>query len=134
MVEHVDSEQTRRLWEFRLHLNGNFYNRLNFFLVFESVLLGVVGLLYSKPQPPVLVVKMMILLGLSLTVIWGYIQARQKYLLDDLDAHVKAVAPEYEAFLERRKRSRWPVSSKWLLTYVVPALIAFVWLVLLFFL
>jgi len=134
MSEHLEPEQISRLWEHHLHLDNNFYNRLNFFLVFESVLLGVVGLLYSKPNSSELVLKLIVLLGFSLTVIWGYVQARQKYLLDDLKEQVKAVVPEYRMTLERRKLSRWPVSSVWLLTYIVPALVALVWLVFLIFL
>lgn len=134
MSEHLGTEQIRRLWEHHLHLDNNFYNRLNFFLVFESVLLGVVGLLYSRPNSSVLVLKLIVLLGFSLTAIWGYVQARQKYLLDDLKEQVKAVVPEYRMTLERRKLSRWPVSSMWLLTYTVPTLVALVWLVFLIFL
>lgn len=75
---------------------------------------------------------MIILLGLSLTVIWGYVQARHKYLLDDLQEQVKAVAPEYRITLERRKHAKWPISSEWLLSYVVPILVALIWLVFLF--
>ena len=44
MFEELEDKQVDRLWEHRLHLDSNFYNRLNFFLVFESVLIGIVGL------------------------------------------------------------------------------------------
>ena len=132
MLQSLDNEQVRRLWEYRLHINSNYYNRLNFFLVFESVLLGVVGLLYSKPSPAILVVKMIVLLGLGLTVIWGYSQGRIKYLLDYIDEQVAKVAPEFKVTQEERKRSRWFISSKWLLTYIIPILVALVWFVLLF--
>ena len=132
MLQSLDNEQVRRLWEYRLHINSNYYNRLNFFLVFESVLLGVVGVLYSKPGSAALLVKMIILLGLSLTVIWGYAQGRIKYLLDYIDEQVAKVAPEFKVTQEERKRSRWFISSKWLLTYIIPILVALVWFVLLF--
>jgi hypothetical protein len=52
---HLDSEQRRRLWEYRLHVETQLYNRLTFFLIFESVLLGVVGALYSKTGQSILV-------------------------------------------------------------------------------
>jgi hypothetical protein len=58
MSEHLETEQISRLWEHFWHLDNNFYNRLNFFLVFESVLLGVVGLLYSRPNGSIFVLKL----------------------------------------------------------------------------
>jgi hypothetical protein len=134
MSEHLETEQISRLWEHFWHLDNNFYNRLNFFLVFESVLLGVVGLLNSRPNGSILVLKLIMLLGFSLTVLWGYVQARQKYLLDDLTEQVKAVASEYRITLERRKQAKWPISSVWLLAYIVPLLVALIWLVFLIFL
>ncbi len=45
MAENLENDQLNRLWGYRLHLESLYYNRLNFFLVFESVLLGVVGAL-----------------------------------------------------------------------------------------
>ena len=43
MSQKLDSDQINRLWEHGLHEDEVFNNRLNFFLVFESVLLGMVG-------------------------------------------------------------------------------------------
>jgi hypothetical protein len=48
MPENLDSEQRNRLWEHGIHAENVFLNQLNFFLVFESVLLGVVGILYNN--------------------------------------------------------------------------------------
>ncbi len=45
MAASDDDDKKRRAWEHGLHTNDIFYNQLNFFLIFESVLLGVVGLL-----------------------------------------------------------------------------------------
>src|SRR5579884_2881505 len=73
-------------------------------------------------------------ISFSLTALWGYVQARQKYLLDDLTEQVKAVAPEYRMTLERRKHAKWPISSVWLLAYIVPILVALIWLLFLIFL
>jgi hypothetical protein len=47
MLENLEKDQIDPLWEYRTHMNNVFYNRLNFFLIFESVLLGVVGVLYN---------------------------------------------------------------------------------------
>lgn len=132
MPEDLDSEQRARLWEYRLHLDNNFYNRLNFFLIFESVLIGMVGVLYSRPSPSMIVVRLVILLGFSLTVIWGYVQARQMYILYSIHELVQEIAPEYKLAFVRRDRRKWPIPSMWLLAYAVPCLVALVWLLLLF--
>ncbi len=50
--QNLDSDQKKRLWEMTVHDDTMFNNRLNFFLVFESVLLSVVGLLYSSKFTP----------------------------------------------------------------------------------
>src|SRR5437762_3382494 len=104
MFENLDNEQISRLLEYRLDLENNFNNRLNFFLVFESVLIGMVGVLYSRPSPSMLVVRLVIILGFSLTVIWGYVQARQTYIVYSIHELMQEVAPEYKLALERRKR------------------------------
>ena len=87
------------------HLDND-YNRLNFFLVFESVLLGVVGLLYSRPNSSVLVLKLIVLLGLSLTAIWAYIQARQNYLLYDLQEQLIALSPRVQNDVGKTEASK----------------------------
>ena len=132
--EHFDTEQINRLWEYRLHLDGEFYSLLNFFLVFESILLGVVGILYSKLSLTIALIKGITLLGLIITIVWAYIQARHKYILDILGASAKETIPEYKSFLETLAKGRWPFSSMWLLSYMIPALIGLIWIVLLFFL
>ena len=81
MTEKLDSEQSRRLWEYRLHLETQLYNRLTFFLIFESVLLGVVGTLYSKTSQSTLLLKVIVLLGFCITVVWVYVQHNVKQLL-----------------------------------------------------
>jgi hypothetical protein len=132
MIENLDNEQINRLLEYRLHLENNFNNRLNFFLVFESVLIAMVGVLYSRPSTSILVARLVIILGFSLTLIWGYVQARQKYVVYSINELMEEIAPEYKLASERRKRRKWPISSIWLLTYLVPGFIALTWVVLLF--
>jgi hypothetical protein len=110
-----------------------FHNRLNFFLVFESVLLGVVGLLYSRSTTAKLVLISIICLGLILTILWGYVQARTKYVFDSLRAFHREVIPEYKLTVTRREQVKWPISSTLLEAYGVPLLVALIWIVLLIF-
>ena len=133
MSQNLDNDQLNRLSEHGLHEDVMFHNRLNFFLVFESVLLGVVGLLESRSTPAKPVLISITCLGFILTIIWGYVQARHKYIYDSLRAFQREVIPEYRLTLERREQVKWPISSILLETYVVPILIVLIWIVLLIF-
>jgi len=128
--QNLDIDQKKRLWEMTVHDDTMFNNRLNFFLVFESVLLSVVGLLYSSKFTPAKTVLITIIcLGIVITILWGYVQARQKYVYDTLASLCREVFPEYK--MARAKIGKWPVSAVMLLTYAVPALVLLIWIVLL---
>lgn len=114
------------------HEDQIFNDRLNFFLVFESVLLGVVGILYNDQPSKTSFLKLMILLGFLLTVIWGYIQARQKYILDGIKKRLKEIDPVYQITLSERAKTKWPFSATSLLTYVIPIIIVVAWVILFF--
>jgi hypothetical protein len=62
---------TNKLMRYSRHSQNRFNNRLNFFLVFESVLLGVVGVLYSRPSPAkVLLIVLILFLAVSSVPAW----------------------------------------------------------------
>ena len=84
--DNLSTEQKNRLWEQHLYSDEVFNNRLNFFLVFESVLLAVIGVLFGKSSSEKLVLVTIIFLGFIITLLWGYTQARQKYIRDRLTA------------------------------------------------
>jgi hypothetical protein len=132
MHENLDNEELRRMWEHRLHVDNEFYSRLNFFLIFESVLIGAVGALYSKANQVMLVLRVIAFLGLGITLVWSYVQARHKYLLDAINALCREKMPEYKATIEYFNKSKWPLSTRWLLAYVIPTLIVLVWVILIF--
>jgi len=136
MHENLDNEELRRMWEHRLHVDNEFYSRLNFFLIFESVLIGSVGALYSKTNQVMLMLRVIAFLGLGITLVWAYVQARHKYLLDAINALCREKMPEYKATIEYFNKTKWPLSTRWLLAYVIPTLIVLVWviLIILFFL
>lgn len=129
--ESINSDQQNRLWAYKLHEEDIFYNRLNFFLVFESVLLGVVGLLYSRSYV-LIILRLVDILGLILTVLWGYVQARQLYTYTILVDYLKEVMPEYKIVVVRRNKWFLIGSSKKFLTYLVPTLIILMWIAFLF--
>src|SRR5215210_9585490 len=93
----MKADEISRLWEHGLHEDTIFNERLNFFLIFESVFLGVAGMLYSK-QPPVMksFLVLVALLGLSITIIWGYIQAKHRSTLRILGERCEENLPEFK--------------------------------------
>jgi len=126
-------DQINRLWEHGMHEDTVFNDRLNFFLIFESVLLGVVGMLYGK-QPPVMkeVLITIVCLGLLITIIWGYIQARQRSTLNRLIERLEEHLPEFRETYEPLDRKKWRrLSGTWLLTYFIPLLVVLIWVALL---
>jgi hypothetical protein len=96
MPENLDSEQSRRLWKHRLHIENLLYSRLTFFLIFESVLLGVVGVLYNTTNLPTFVLKVIVLLGFCLSLVWLYVQHNVKQLLLVLHARACDKFPEFK--------------------------------------
>jgi hypothetical protein len=141
MTENLDSEQSRRLWEYRLHVGNQLYSRLTFFLIFESVLLGVVGALYSKTSQSALVLKVIVILGFCITVVWLYIQHNIKQSFVVMENRAKENFPEHKESINeirkvRKVESRLGIEAPAtiLLTYVIPSLVALVWIFLLFFL
>lgn len=123
-------QQKQRMWEHFLHDDDLFNDRLNFLLVFESVLLGVgIGMLTSHSKAN-LVLQGFAVFGLVVTLLWSYIQSRHKHGLDALKRRTRTLFPEYS--LGAIARGKPPFSATWLLTYPLPWLVAAVWLSLLF--
>lgn len=104
-------DKTYNLFEHILHEDTVFNERLNFFLIFESVIMGIVGVLYQKSTPAMPVIKTLITLAIVLTGIWGYVQARQKYIIDLLVKRSLLTMPEYKAVIEERNRVKWAFSN-----------------------
>lgn len=128
--KYLDNDQLNRLMQHAMHTQNRFDNRMNFFLIFESVLLGVVTALYSKNSSTNPVLITVICLGFFLTILWGYIQIREKFLFEVVENRLSEELPEYQETLRRQSMGRWPLHSTFVLTYGVPGLIAVVWIIL----
>ena len=148
MSENLLSEQRRRLWEFRLHTETILYNRLAFFLAFETVLLAVVGTLYNKGDSHNSHVGMLVIvavLGLLITLIGLYLQHNMKQIFDVISNRTldSNDFPEHKEIIDRI-RSKRKMESKlgikikspalMLLTYFLPMLVILLWISLLAFL
>jgi len=129
------SDELDRMWQHGMHEENTLNDRLNFFLVLESVLLGVVAMLLSQSNPPTnrdFMLRALLTLGLALTVIWAYVAARQKYIFDLLRKRLRENLPEYAETRRIREQGRWPISDISLLSYVVPTLFILIWIALQF--
>jgi hypothetical protein len=134
MQERLEDDQLDRIFEYRTQCLNTFYNRLNFFLIFESVLLGAISLLHSGPTLSLAIVRAIIVFGLTLTLIWWYTQARQKHMLYTATTYAQEVIPEYRELLARMKKEVLPYLTWDLLTHAIPALTLLLWALLLIFL
>lgn len=74
--KHLSPDQIDRLWQHKENVNTNFNNFVNFFLISESILLAVVGMLAGRPIIIKAVQISIIILGLILTLVWIYIQGK----------------------------------------------------------
>ncbi len=119
-----------RLFAHGLHEDTIFNERLNFFLVFESVLLGIVATIYGgDPQDlPRTILALLAALGGAITVLWLYIQRYQNALRKVLVERAERHVPEFARTraIARQRRGRGPTAS-FLLTYAIPILVLFVW-------
>lgn len=137
----LDSEQRARLWEYRLHVENQLYTRMSVFLTFETILIAVVGTLYTSHTLPTTLLIILIVLGLLITLIWLYAQHNVRQVFSILDRRTYDNFPEHRETIKRIYRAR-----KWeselgirapvllLLTYLVPVLILAIWISLLFYL
>jgi hypothetical protein len=124
----IDKEGIERLWQYRLQQENIFYQRLNFFLVAESMLLVAFTTILSKVDFWNTTISVGIL-GLLLTFLWGAVNIRQYQVYNHVRKLVEEVCPEFKDLRAIRPKSF--VRSWFLLTYIVPALIAIAWTVLL---
>jgi hypothetical protein len=119
-----------RLWQHRQSVDTHFNDRLNFFVVFESVLLGVVGVLGDRQVISRDALRLVAALGALLTVLWWYAQSKQRYILNLLRIRAAQFMPEYKATRSLRTSRLYQVSVTWVLAHLLPALFGAIWLIL----
>ncbi|WP_028707692.1 hypothetical protein [Propionicicella superfundia] len=124
----MDDAARQRLWEHRQTTNEDFNSISNYFLLAQSFLLlaAVDGM--GTPDVARLAVS---ILGLLLTVLWCYVQAKQRYLLNQLKAECAEEFPEYNSTRASRTHRIWRFSNTAVMAYVIPGLFAVTWLVVL---
>lgn len=131
----LPAEQVDRLWQRYLSEEEIFNNRLNLFLVLESLLVGavitIIGQTSLGPHRS-LVLRVSMFLGLGLTIVWIYVSARQKWVLGIVRQMARDHCPEFSRAESLLESGRWPVKIRSLLAHVVPTIFLLVWIILQF--
>lgn len=120
-----DREQDR-LWEHRQSINGDFNNLSNYFMLAQSFLLVVALSNSGEARASHFAV---IILGFALTLIWLYVQSKQRYLLNHLKKRCSAEFPEYAETRQQRVHLMWQFSNIWIMAVLVPVLFTITWVV-----
>ena len=124
----VDERGQDRLWDHRQSVNNDFNAISNYFMLGQSFLLVVATSSGADQSAERITVT---LLGLVLTVIWLYVQSKQKFLLDQLKRRCATELPEYAETREQRLHPLWRFSNTAIMAVILPALFAATWTVIL---
>jgi hypothetical protein len=117
---------TDRAWQYKLHEEMIFYQRINFFLIAESMLFVAFTTLLGSTANYREFLVVLALLGFLLGLVWLYVGARQLYVIDYVSRYCRETYAEYAQLKDRRYE---PVfSSTKMLAYFVPVMVLIVWL------
>lgn len=125
-VVQIPPDEIQRLWQYKMHEEDIFYQRNNFFLVAESMLLIALATLFNATRAGFLIIFVLAALGCVLTLIWIYVSSRQLVVIQQIAKESEAVFHVYHRI--RTERSIWPFSSTKLLAYFVPSIVMGTWI------
>lgn len=128
-LEHARAESRARLWQHRLHEDLLVNERHNFFLVAESLFVVAYSELHDRTAPAAIVAGA----GLLLALVWVYVAARMRAIGLAVHDRTRERLPDFAELWDARPRwvrsHAWP-SSGFVFAYVVPVLLAVLWIVL----
>ena len=122
----ISPEESEKLWQYKMHEEDIFYQRNNFFLVAESMLLIALATLFGAARTTFSLILVLAILGCVLTIVWIYVSSRQLSVIQQISKESQAVVEVYARI--RLERSKWPVSSTKLLAYFVPSIVMGTWI------
>jgi hypothetical protein len=130
-VQDLSREERERIFAHGLHEEGVFYNRLNFFLVFESLLVAAAVSGFSgKEAPPLAITIPICTLGLFVSALWWYAQVNKLVLLKALEERVEQAFTEFRESVaianERRHLHTW--SANKILAHALPLTFMAAWI------
>ncbi len=130
-------QEVDRLWSHKQHEDTIFETRMNFFLVFESLLVVCTSGLITEKAIPLLFPRLVSLVGIIITLIWTLVQIKHRTGLVDLRNLCENAFPGYRTSrLTRDNRVPWALrklrwSNLWVMTHVIPALVLAIWILVL---
>jgi hypothetical protein len=133
----LEPEERERLFTHGLHEENIFYNRLNVFLVCESLLFAaVVSALSGESRPERPVLALMCVVGVLVSLLWWVAQANKLALYKTLVARARRELDEFRDTLETNQREGWKgvlqnCSGSTMLAHAFPVLFTAAWSVLL---
>lgn len=129
--QHRNPEEVRLLWEYKENSVNAFNSFVNFFVVAESVLLAVIGMSFDSTNSNIAIQIPIIILGLAVTVVWMYVQGKQRYIINTVRRQCEDCIADYRLLRTKLRETFWRVSNMWLLAYLLPGIFAATWIVLL---
>ncbi len=126
----IDVHEAERLWQWWLLEEGNFNDRLNFFMVVESVLLGGLVLFLGQGNslyPAMITLKVFLVAGFLLTIVWIYIQLRQRYVMDVIRGQLRIYLPDFSRTEKEIEKKHWPFKIRDVFVYIVPGIFMLMW-------
>lgn len=115
------------LWSYKLHEEMVFYQRLNFFLVAESMLFVAYSTLLAGSSRQGGMLLGLVVLGILLSLAWMFVSHRQILVIDHISSVYRRKFMEYADL--RAQRGHSLVSSSKVLAYGVPAIVLLTWLI-----
>lgn len=124
------ADDRERIFTHGLHEEGIFYNRLNFFLVFESLLFaGIISGYSGKDAPPAAIATPICILGMLVSVLWWYAQVNKLILLRTLEKRAEELFDEFRETVrlanEQRVLRVW--SANVVLAHALPSIFLTAW-------
>ena len=133
---HNDRGRADRLWSHLLHLDGEFIQRGNLYLVGESMLLVAYSAILSRgPTGPdnaaalAWIARVIACFGAFLAIIWCYVNVGWWSYFRHVRRRVLEAVPDYRETVARTPRTMFGHDA--LTAFVVPGVTVMVWLILL---
>jgi hypothetical protein len=124
MEESIGRSDTDIVWEHKMHIENIFYQRVNFFLLAESMLfVAFATVLQSR-----LIALLMITIGTSLTVIWLLVNTRHTSIYRHIRNFLEKECSVYKTIHDTRPQAA--IGSWVMIAYLVPCLILAGWVTL----
>ena len=128
-TEVEDGDYREHAFAHAMHEESIFYNRLNFFLVFESVLLGALVTSFGdNEKPPYLLLAMICVFGFGTSMVWLAVQFDKLVLIETQWLWLDRLYPAFKRLTDEAGLRKSVRATK-LLAIAVPAAFIVMWLV-----